>query len=71
MNYFRISLEVGKKHSVSKTIYVRGEQITDAYTISKKIRGGNLKAINTITQDEYLKGVDQKYDAEPNNGANT
>lgn len=68
MNYYKISLEVGKKKSLSRVIFVKRENITDALDVSKKIRGGKLTSITTISQREYFEGVDKKYNADPREG---
>ena len=62
MNHFKIQLETGKKKSSGRTLYVRANDIMDALTISKKIRGANMISINPITYKEYMSGVDKKYD---------
>jgi len=68
MKYYRISLEVGKKKSLSRVMFVKRESIIDALDVSKKIRGGDLKSINTISEKEYFEGVDKKYNADDREG---
>lgn len=62
MNHFRIYLETGKKRSNGREMFVRAPDILAAMDISKKVRGSTLKSIIPITFDEYMKGVDKKYD---------
>jgi len=68
MKYYKISLEVGKKGSLSRVMFVKRENIIDALDVSKKIRGGQLKSINTISEKEYFAGVDKKYKADDREG---
>ena len=68
MKYYKISLEIGKKRSLSRVIFVKRESIVDALDVSKKIRGGQLKSINTISEKEYFAGVDKKYKADDREG---
>ena len=63
MEHFKIVLETGKKRSSGRILYVRAGDIMDALTISKKIRGANLVQILPINYEEYMKGVDKKYDS--------
>ncbi len=60
--HFRVTLSVGKKGSQSRVLHVRANDILDAMTIGKKIRGGRLSTIETITYKEYMKGVHAKYE---------
>lgn len=62
MNHFRIYLETGKKRSNEREMFVRAPDILAAMDISKKIRGSTLKSIIPITFDQYMTGVDKKYD---------
>jgi hypothetical protein len=68
MNYYKISLEVGKKKSLSRVIFVKRATITEALDVSKKIYEGKLTAITTISQKEYFEGLDKKYNADPRDG---
>lgn len=61
MLHFKVDLETGKKHSGSRTLYVREENIVDAFKIGNKIKYGTLKSVIPITYEEYMKGVDKKY----------
>ena len=36
--HFKVQMEIGKKGSVGRTLYVRAENIIDAMVIGKKIR---------------------------------
>ena len=58
-------MEIGKKGSVGRTLYVRAENIIDAMVIGKKIRYGKTKSITPISYKEYMKGVDKKYQKPP------
>lgn len=60
--HFKVQLELGKKGSIGRTLYVRADNIMDAMTIGKKIRGGKTKSIIPISYKEYMKGVDKKYE---------
>lgn len=62
MNYFRISLETGKKQNLERILFVRASNIIAAMDISKKIRGSTLKSIAPISFENYMKGVSKKYD---------
>ncbi len=65
MNHFRIYLETGKKRSNGREMHVKAPDIIAAMDISKKIRGSTLKSIVPETYEEYMKGVDKKYDRRP------
>ncbi len=61
MEHFRVTLETGKHSSTSRVLYVRAENIMDAYIVGNKVRYGKLKKVTPITYEEYMKGVDKKY----------
>tara|TARA_Y100000310_G_scaffold255532_1_gene263001 strand:- start:37 stop:246 length:210 start_codon:yes stop_codon:yes gene_type:complete len=60
--HFRVSLTVGKKGSQSRVLHVRANDIMDAMTIGKKIRGGRINHIESISYEDYMKGVHAKYE---------
>ena len=60
--HFRVSLTVGKKGSQSRVLHVRANDIMDAMTIGKKIRGGRINLIESISYEDYMKGVHAKYE---------
>ena len=63
--HFRLSLTLGKKGSQSRVLHVRANDIMDAMTIGKKIRGGRIKTVETISYEDYMKGVHAKYEKPP------
>ena len=59
--HFRVSLTLGKKGSQTRVLHVRANDIMDAMTIGKKIRGGRINTVETISYEDYMKGVHAKY----------
>ena len=60
--HFRLVISIGKKGSQSRVLHVRAQDIIDAMTIGKKIRGGSIKTVEIISYKEYMKGVHKKYE---------
>jgi|TARA_Y100000034_G_C6608189_1_gene264795 hypothetical protein len=62
MEHFRVVVELGKKRSQSRVLYVRADNIIDAMIVGKKVRGGKPISVSPITYKEYMRGVHAKYD---------
>ncbi len=59
MHYYKGVLIVGKKlkKQRERIIYTRGEDITTALNVVRKIRYAKWNTIDEITHDEYIKGI--------------
>ncbi|MBC8408600.1 MAG: hypothetical protein H8E12_07770 [Rhodobacteraceae bacterium] len=68
MEHFRVVVELGKKRSESRVLYVRADNIIDAMTVGRKLRGGNPITAHPISYKDYMSGVSKKYDNPPQRG---
>ena len=46
-----------KVPTLTRTMYIRGNSIIEAYDIIRKVRFSNLKWISVISKEDYFKGV--------------
>ena len=60
MKHFKIVLEIDNGSQCRK-VYVKREDIIEAYDIAKKIRSSRMLSIIPITYDQYMEGVSLKY----------
>ncbi len=58
--YCKIKAAITKKKSLTRTLYVSVQTIADAMEIVKKIKG-DLISIDTVSYDEYMKHINNKY----------
>ena len=61
MKHFKILITTGKKQNIARTLFVRAHDITAAMDIRRKVRKSQLRSIHTISYEEYMTGVDEKY----------
>ncbi len=60
--YFKAQLEVGK-HKDERIMHISARDIIHAMDITKKIRNvRRLVSLSPISYEDYMKGVDKKYD---------
>jgi len=60
MKHFKIVLEIDNGSQCRK-VYVKREDIIEAYDVAKKIRSSRMLSIIPITYDQYMEGVSLKY----------
>ena len=60
MKHFKILLEIDKG-SICRNVFVKREDIIEAYDVAKKIRSSRILSIVPITYDQYMAGVSLKY----------
>ena len=60
MKHFKITLEIDNG-SLCRKVYVKREDIIEAYEVAKKIRSSRILSIVPITYDRYMEGVASKY----------
>lgn len=62
MSYYKAILEIGRKKKHERVMYIQRPTILEALDVTKKIRSSDLQRIEPISYEEYMKGVDKKYD---------
>jgi hypothetical protein len=57
--YFKANLEIEEKDE--KVLFIAALNIVQAMDITRKIRKSRIKILKPITYEEYMQGIDLKY----------